>query len=146
MIVACTGYDCSGDRNIISKVQSRAYPNQRLVRTFGIDNAFTTTNENYRKDFRSYAKEKITLDDGRWKTIADLAKQLVCIAIPQPGSDIASIRLDSLGQSITLKISLHVLFDLDPLQLDDELIVEIARSINFLWIESKSTKYPLDAD
>ena len=65
MIVACTGYDCSGDRNIISKVQSRAYPNQRLVRTFGIDNAFTTTNENYRKDFRSYAKEKITLDDGR---------------------------------------------------------------------------------
>ena len=121
--------------NIISKVQSRAYPTQRLVRTFGIDNAFTTTNENYRKDFRSYAKEKITLDDGRLKTIADLAKQLVGIAIPQPGSDIASIRLDSLGQSV-----LHVLFDLDPLQLDDELIVEIARSINFLWIESKSAQ------
>ena len=146
MIVACIGYDCSGDRNIISKVESRAYPNQRLIRTFGIDNAFTTTNENYRKDFRSYAKEKITLDDGRLKTIADLAKQLVGIAIPQPGSDIASIRLDSLGQSVTLKISLHVLFDLDPLQLDDELIVEIARSINFLWTESKSTKYPSDAD
>ena len=146
MIVACIGYDCSGDRNIISKVQSRAYPNQRLVRTFGIDNAFTTTNEKYRKDFRTDAKERITLDDGRWKTIADLAKQLVGAAIPQPGSDIASIRLDSLGQSITLKISLHVLFDLDPLQLDDELMVEIARSINFLWTESKSPKCASDSD
>ena len=132
LIIACIGYDCSGDRNIISKVQSRAYPNQRLVRTFGIDNAFTTTNENYRKDFRCHAKGKITLDDRTWKTIADLAKQLVGTAIPQPGSDIANIRLGSLGQSVTLKISLHVLFDLDPLQLDDELILDIARSINFL--------------
>ena len=139
-IVACIGYDCSGNRNVISKVQSRAYPNQRLVRTFGIDN------ENYRKDFRSHAKGKITLDDGRWKTIADLAKQLVGSAIPQPGSDVANIRLDSLGQSATLKISLHVLFDRDPLQLDNELIVEIAQSINFLWTESKSTDYPSDAD
>ena len=146
MIIACIGYDCSGNRNVISKVQSRAYPNQRLVRTFGIDNAFTTINENYRKDFRSHAKGKITLDDGRWKTIADLAKQLVGSAIPQSGSDVASIRLDSLGQSVTLKISLHVLFDRDPLQLDNELIVEIARSINFLWTESKSTDYPSDAD
>lgn len=145
-IVACIGYDISEDRNLISKVQSRAYPNQRLVRTFGIDNAFTTTNEKYRKVFRSYTKEKMTLDDGRWKNIANLAKRLVGTAVPQPGSDIASIRLDSLGQSVTLKISLHVLFDLDPLQLDDELILEIARSINFLWTESKSTKHPSDAD
>ena len=45
-----------------------------------------------------------------------------------------------------MKISLHVLFDIDPLQLDDELIVEIAGSINFLWTESKSTKYPSDAN
>ena len=146
LIIACIGYDCSGDRNIISKVQSRAYPNQRLVRTFGIDNAFTTTNEKYRKDFRCHAKGKITLDNGTWKTIADLAKQLVGTAIPQPGSDIANIRLDSLEQSVTLKISLHVMFDLDPLQLDDELILDIARSINFLWTESKSTEYPSDAD
>ena len=146
MIIACIGYDCSGNRNIISKVQSRAYPNQRLVRTFGIDNAFTTINENYRKDFRSHAKGKITLDDGRWKTIADLAKQLVGSTILRPSSDVANIRLDSLGQSVTLKISLHVLFDRDPLQLDNELIVEIARSINFLWTESKSTDYPSDAD
>lgn len=84
MIIACTGYDCSSNRNTISKVQSRAGPNQRLVRTFGIDNAFTTIDENYRKDFRNHAKEKITLDDGRWKTIADLARQLVGTAIPQP--------------------------------------------------------------
>ena len=146
MVVACIGCDCIGDRNIISKVQSRAYPNKRLVRTFGIDNAFTTINENYRKDFHSYAKKKITLDDGRFEIIADLAKQLVGTAIPQPESGIASIRLDSLGQSVTLKISLHVLFDLDPFQLDDELIVEIARSINFLWTKSKLIKYPSDVD
>ena len=145
MIIACTGYDCSGDRNIINNVQSRADPNQRLVRTFGIDNAFTTIDENYRKDFRSHAKEKITLDDGRWKTIADLARQLVGTAIPQSGSDIAKMRLDSLAQSVTLKISLHVLFDRNPFQLDDEVVLEIARTINFLWTESKSTIDPSGA-
>ena len=145
MIIACIGYDCSGDRNIISKVESRAYPNQRLVRTFGIDNAFTTINEKYRRDFRNHAKGKITLDDGRWKTIADLARRLVGEAISQPGSDVINISLDSLGQSITLKISLHVLFDLDPLQLDDESILEVTQSINFLWTESKLVKYPTNA-
>jgi len=146
MIIACIGYDCFEDRNIISKVQSRAYPNQRLVRTFGIHSAFTTINENYRKDFRSHANGKITLEDGKWKTIANLAKQLVGEAIPQPGNDIANMRLDSLRQSITLKISLHVLFDIDPLMLDDELTVRIAESIKFLWTESKSTNNPPDAD
>ena len=54
MIIACIGYDCSGDRNIISKVESRSHPNQRLVRTFGIDNDFTTINEKYRRDFRNH--------------------------------------------------------------------------------------------
>lgn len=77
MLIACIGYDCSGNRYVINKVQLRAYPNQRLVRTFGIDNVFTNINEDYRKDFRSHAKGKITLDDGRWRTITDLAKQLV---------------------------------------------------------------------
>ena len=95
MIIAYTGYDCSGGRNIINNVQSRADPNQRLVRTFNINNAFTTLDENYRKDFRSHAKEKITLNDKRWKTIADLVRQLVGTAIPQPESDITKIRLDS---------------------------------------------------
>ena len=145
MIIACIGYDYSGDRNIVSKVESRAYPNQRLVRTFGIDNAFTTIDEKYRKDFRNHAKGKITLDDGRWKAIADLARQVVGEAISQPGSDVANVRLDCLGQSVTLKISLHVLFDFDPLQLDDQSILEIAQSINFLWTESKSVKYPTNA-
>lgn len=55
------------------------------------------------------------------------------------------MRLDSLAQSVTLKISLHVLFDIDPFQLDDELVVEIAHSINFLWRESKLANYPSEA-
>ena len=75
-------------------------------------------------NFNYHAKGKITLDDGRWKTIADLARRLVGEAISQPGSDVINISLDSLGQSYTLKISLHVLFDFDPLQLDDESIRE----------------------
>lgn len=57
-----------------------------------------------------------------------------------------NIRLDSLAQSVTLKISLHVLFDRNPFQLDNEVIVEIARTINFLWTESKLTNDPLCAD
>jgi len=36
-------------------LQSRAVPNERLIRAFGIDNAFTTTDEIYHKGFREAA-------------------------------------------------------------------------------------------
>lgn len=146
-ILACTSYDDSGAQNRLGPLQSRACPNQRLVRAFEIDNAFTTTDEKYRTAFRTDAKERITkLGDADWKLIADLAQQLVRKGILQPSSCVARCFLDSLVQSVSLKISLHVLFGLSPLELEDEIISEIASSIDLLWRESKHSHIPAKAD
>ncbi len=59
-ILACTSYDDSGAQNRLGLLQSRACPNQRLVRAFEINNAFTTTDEQHRATFRTDAKERIT--------------------------------------------------------------------------------------
>lgn len=45
-----------------------------------------------------------------------------------------------------LKIILHVLFDLDPLGLDDRKISNITEGINNLWIQSKGTGMPVESD
>ena len=57
-----------------------------------------------------------------------------------------SATLDSLVRSVCLKITLHVLFKLDPLELDDWNISTITESINSLWIQSKGTGTPTKSD
>ena len=136
-IVACNYNDDSGNSNALTKVQSRAYPNRRLVRAFNIDNAFTTTDDTYRKSFRNLATDKIKVNDGKWKHIAKLAQELVSGFLLRVGREPNNTRLDHLVQIVSLKISLYVLFDKDPLALDDSRILEIATCINTLWVESK---------
>lgn len=45
-----------------------------------------------------------------------------------------------------LKIILHVLFELDPLRLDDRKISNITEGINNLWIQSKGIGMPVESD
>ncbi|MCJ1458325.1 hypothetical protein MMC28_008696 [Mycoblastus sanguinarius] len=146
-ILACTGYSESVDQNTLTKVESRAHPNQRLVRAFLIDNAFTTTDDGYRKRFRAHAASKIKLSDANWKRVAELAQQLIgTTLVGHDGKNQLGIRLDNLVQSISLKISLHVLFHPDSLELDDEAVLEIASSINHLWVGSKRSNNPADEE
>ena len=62
-IIACTGYDNTGAKNLYSDVESRAIPNQRLVRAFGIDNSFTTREAQRRKDFNKEAVRRIKMTE-----------------------------------------------------------------------------------
>ena len=114
-ILECTGYT-SGDRNTINAVESRAGPNQRLVRAFDIDNAFTTKDDQYRKSFTRKARAKLSaLKEADWKRIAGHADALL-----QYGLGRKQCCLDSLVRSMSLKITLHMLFKLDPMDMDDE--------------------------
>ncbi len=136
-ILACTGY-ASGDRNTIFAVESRAMPNQRLVKAFDIDNAFTTKDDEYRKSFKREAKATMSaLKEVDWKRIAGHADALLHHVLE--GKQCC---LDSLVRSISLKITLHTLFKLDPMKMDNESIEEITSSINDLWVESKCSVEP----
>ena len=136
-ILACTGY-ASGDRNTINAVESRANPNQRLVRTFDIDNAFTTQSDEYRKLFTHEAGVKLSaLEEADWRRIAGHADALV-----QYGLTEKQCCLDSSVRSLSLKITLHTLFKLDPMDMDDNFMGEVTSSINDLWVESKTSVEP----
>ena len=136
-ILACNGYGSSGI-NTISAVESRAGPNQRLVKAFNIHNAFTTTDDQYRKSFTNKVASKMSaLNEGDWKRIADHAENLV-----QRDLEGKQCCLDSFVRSMSLKITLHALFRLHPMSMEDETIEEITSSINDLWVESKKSVEP----
>lgn len=63
-------------------------------------------------------------------------------AVDQP----VSITLDSLVRSVCLKVVIHVLFDHEPLDMDNESTLTITESINSLWILSKDNKVPSEAE
>ncbi|KAL8949580.1 MAG: hypothetical protein Q9183_007591, partial [Haloplaca sp. 2 TL-2023] len=63
-------------KNQLSFAVSRAVPNQRLVRAFGIQSGFTTYHEQERNDFRRKAEGMLKIDNVRWKHIATTATHL----------------------------------------------------------------------
>lgn len=126
--------------NIIPAVKSRALPNQRLVRAFGIDNAFTTMNDDYRQKFRKRAAEKISHDSVDWKDVAQKTREIVREMVLPCDKIKGRIPLDWLIQSLSLRMSLYVLFDTDPFSLDPRTVSILTNNINNLWIESKKTQ------
>ncbi|KAM0805620.1 hypothetical protein BDR22DRAFT_884600 [Usnea florida] len=157
-ILACTGYSSTESKNLNTLLESRAIPNERLVRAYSIDNSFTT-NENKRyKDFNKDAGKSIAMTENEWKEVATYAKTLIATKLnPQAvsPSDVTTVEqmtfvtLDSLVRSVCLDVILHVLYkknDLPWLEMDDESISTIAEKINSLWIESKGRKAPAKSD
>lgn len=138
-ILACTGIVNSQKQNLLSATISRALPNERLARAFGIDNAFTATNENDRLEFRKRASKKLpTHAEEQWKELAGLAKQILHERVQVSDAGQTRIHLVTLVQTLSLRISLHVLFEQDPLALDEEAVSSLAWTINALWMLSKN--------
>ena len=145
-ILDCKNVEKSKLEITVIPIESRANPNQRLARVFKIDNAFTTSDDHYSKWFRSSAAKKLQAVDGeKWKEIADMAGKLVDRWIKQEKDHEEGIPLVTFVQTVTMSISLHVLFDsLNPLELEENNVAQAADCINELWILSK--KIPLDDD
>lgn len=141
-ILACTGIDNILRRNLLGATVSRALPNGRLARAFKIKNAFTAMSENDRIAFRNHAKEKLRrVDENQWKDIARLATQILREKVQVCSEGQTRIHLVTLIQALSLKMSFYVLYQQDPLTLDDKAVSSLAWTINALWIMSKKI-YP----
>ncbi|KAL8627913.1 hypothetical protein Q9189_006404 [Teloschistes chrysophthalmus] len=117
---------------------SRVIPNQRLVRAFGIDNGFTTSDNRFREEFRNWAITKLsTFDEKHWKNTASQADQLVEKQV-QIISQMGNSPLEHAVQIVSLKLIFKEFFKLDPFGLSDKTMLEIAQEINHQWIASKS--------
>ena len=68
-ILACTGYDCKGTKNLYTNIKSRAIANQRIVRAFGIDNSFTTSDGKRHREFKLEAVNAIKMTESKVSTI-----------------------------------------------------------------------------
>ena len=123
-------------------LKSRATPNQRLVRAFGIDNAFTTTDGDYYRHFRRRVELLLKIDEQRWKRLAHTATELTRSGLQDCMVDHMGMEvwLVSFVQRMVLKFSMHVLFDVPLVDLDDDDVATIAEKINSLWLSSKSSK------
>jgi hypothetical protein len=137
-IVACRGVNDVTNPDMLRAVEARALPNQRLALAFGIDNAFTTSDDGYSKEFRAVAARKLkAIDDEKWRDIAKMAEWIVHEKAHVSFEAGKKVRLVPLIQSLSLKISLNVLFQKDPLAPNDDMVSSLAWVINALWIESK---------
>ncbi|KAI9769118.1 MAG: hypothetical protein M1840_004469 [Geoglossum simile] len=136
--IICGG--CLGDPNWgppLTLLESRAGPNQRLIHTFGIDNAFTTKDEIYRKQFRASVRTLLRTDDGGWKCLADLVQTYVSHGVRQADDTDGSILLVPLVQSVVFKFAVFKLFSSTIDQSQDPLVAGITGKINTLWMDSK---------
>ncbi|KAG6995536.1 cytochrome P450 [Physcia stellaris] len=137
-----TIFDSPLGRNQFTLTESRARPNQRLVRAFGIDNGFTTTEETWASKFKSKASDKLRKQQSSmgWEYMSGTANDLILRrlqAIPTHGDHIS---LNALIQSLTLLSSIELVSFHDPRQMDDDVILDIASCINELWVHSKQVQ------
>jgi len=124
-------------------LQSRAIPNERLIRAFGINNAFTTTDENYHKEFLQKARGLLQRKHDDWRHLGEVAKDLT-EQMTREGAEKGNISLVTVVQVVALKVAIHVLFDMPIDKLADGTIGSLAKTINKLWIGSKAVK-PTDS-
>lgn len=148
--------------NIHSPHQAKAMANRHLSIAFGIDNAFTRTDSVHASMFVEKVKPLINLSSKQWHDVSEFARVTASHWVEHgfPGLDhsggcschegkqnISSnktsvdrnqINVASLAQILSLKVVLSLFFKQRPQdQTCDENLLNLAQSINRVWIFSK---------
>lgn len=124
-----------GRANLLSQLQSRAISNSRLASGFGIDNAFTTTDETQAREFVRQAQTYMNVV--KWEELGVLASKDVQSFLATCPQD--AVPLASLVQTVSLSMALRVFIkdDTAPANLVQSRLLVISDFINKIWIDSK---------
>ncbi|KAI4203849.1 MAG: hypothetical protein LQ348_001370 [Seirophora lacunosa] len=132
--------------NQLTLEESRATPNERLVRAFQIDNGFTTYEPAYGRQFKKTATEKLhDITHEGWSKIDEVIQDFASMYFEKYESQNHG-RLDLMVEVVTLKVILSVFLDVDRDAMSDEVVTRIAENINHLWIQSKANSGSLSDD
>jgi hypothetical protein len=139
--------------NTLSPHQYKAIANRHLPIAFGIDNAFTRTDSVHASMFVEKVKPLINLSAEQWHSVSGFARVTTSHWIEHgfPGLDHSCgsschkqkpdcnrINVASLAQILSLKVVLWLMFDKKTQdQTYDENLLNLAQSINRVWIASK---------
>ncbi|KAL9010833.1 MAG: hypothetical protein Q9173_004268 [Seirophora scorigena] len=132
--------------NQLTLEESRATPNERLVRAFQIDNGFTTYDPAYGRQFKKIATEKLhAVTHEGWSKIGEVVQDFATTYFEKYESQNHG-RLDLMVEVVTLKVILSIFLEVDRDAMPDEVATRIAENINHLWIQSKSNSGSLSDD
>ncbi|KAF4759885.1 hypothetical protein N7455_001011 [Penicillium solitum] len=148
--------------NILSPNQAKAMANRHLPIAFGIDNAFTRTDNVHASMFVEKVKPLINLLAKQWHGVSEFARITTSHWVEHgfPGQDHSGgsschegkqklgrnkisvdrnrINVASLAQILSLKVVIWLFFKKKPrTQTCDENLLRLAQSINRVWISSK---------
>ncbi|KAK0254854.1 hypothetical protein LTS09_009967 [Friedmanniomyces endolithicus] len=114
----------------------RAQPNQRLVTAFGVENCFTTSDQQVCATFQSIVEGRLNKKNEEWAALATRVEEVVRDEFTTTRKH---LKLFAVVQMITLKCQMHVLFGYDTRKRDvDESMRELASEINQQWLRSKA--------
>jgi Fe-S-cluster formation regulator IscX/YfhJ len=134
-------------RFLPTRLEARAAPNHRLKLAFGIDNAFTATDQKHASKFIGDAKRKLQDALGLpgeaareakadWQPLLATMRRAVARALYDQHD---SVDLAKTIQFVTLKVTLEYLFGLPPDSPDTSAAIAfVANKINELWLDSKT--------
>ena len=127
-------------------LEARAGPNQRLVEAFGINNAFTTTDYTYRRQFVNNVIRLLRTDDLGWQKFAQSAREALDLTLkssPDLEFNNGRVGLVHLTQAVAFSTVVTKFFaSRTDLELDPESVWWATIMINNLWIESKVMLLP----
>ncbi|KAI1419363.1 hypothetical protein F5Y12DRAFT_789120 [Xylaria sp. FL1777] len=123
------------------RLKIRAKPNGRLITAFHLNNSFTTTDVHVHQEFLRKAKRAIRLvhtDD--WINLGKVTRTSLDFCLKYFKDVQPYMPLASLVRLVSFSVVLHVLFKLDPSEIDLDEARKATEAINRLWIQSKSRK------
>jgi hypothetical protein len=113
--------------------------NIHLAKNFGIENPFTTINEDYHQDFKVKIAKMLKISDPEWRRLWIILKEVTHNHLAKQELKI-NIPLVSLIQSLVFKIVMLKFFPNDSKLDEDAAITNITRLINMIWIDLKHSQ------
>lgn len=139
LMSAWRGKNFVGWEERMTLLETRAGPNIRLAKNFGIENPFTTIDEDYHKDFKVKIAKILKTSGPEWRRLWTLSKEITHDHVAKQESK-TNIPLVSLIQSVVFKIVMLKFFPDDSKLDEDAAIANITRLINTIWIDSKRSQ------
>ena len=127
----------------------RALPNRRLTATFGINNAFTTSDPQVYKTFIRYATHvinRVNADNKEWRQLSSLGQDTLWRHLSdlghKPWDQHQQLHLTSTVRILCFVVILHFLFP-GAQKIDLQAARDVTEDINRLWVQSKSALDPV---
>ncbi|KAI1347482.1 hypothetical protein F5Y01DRAFT_329586 [Xylaria sp. FL0043] len=130
-----------GQQALENRLKVRARANVRLVTAFHLNNSFTTDDVHVHQKFLKKAKRAIRLnrtDD--WIQLGAVTQTTLDLCLKHFNDGLPYIALAPLVRVVCFSVALHVLFELDPSEINLDEARKATEAINRLWIQSKDCR------